>query len=372
MSRTSKQLSTGLRAKRQRGMSLVELMVAITISAMLLAGTISVFVGNKRISREINETGLLQENGRFALQYLFEAIRMSGHVGCSDDPLRLNNGLKDIPGTGVLMDMQNMVEGFEAGQASWAPSAGTEVVTSLPNPPFTGTTSPSSGTALTVTNLEPGTDALTLRYIRGTGFPLNSDMGVEADSINIAINTTGFGVGDIVAVHDCGGADVFKITGIDSTTDPTEDRYQHAIGGATGDNLTADLSRIYGQSATLARLVARRFFVLDHPITGEPSLFREDGVPIIEGVEDMQILYGEDTSADSVVDTFVTADAVTNWNNVISVRIGLLIRTLDPNPNLVGTSSPTYNVLGNVRGPFTDGYRRRVFTTTVLIRNRDV
>ena len=52
---------------------------------------------------------------------------------------------------------------------------------------------------------------------------------------------------------------------------------------------------------------------------------------LIEGIESMQILYGVDTSGDRLVDDYVKASAVANWNTVISLTIALLIRSVEPN-----------------------------------------
>ena len=66
-----------------------------------------------------------------------------------------------------------------------------------------------------------------------------------------------------------------------------------------------------------------------------PSLWRIIGAgapqELIEGIEAMQILYGEDTDGDRLVNAYVKADAVTNWNNVISVTFAMLIRSVEPN-----------------------------------------
>jgi type IV pilus assembly protein PilW len=109
----------------------------------------------------------------------------------------------------------------------------------------------------------------------------------------------------------------------------------------------------------------------------EPSLYRESLVTqagnatsaaeeLVEGVEDMQILYGEDTSQVSLatcpddgcsVDTYVAANAVTNWNRVVSVRVTLTMRT--PEDNL----ATEVDAAGDRR-------IRKTFTMTIAVRNR--
>ena len=106
---------------------------------------------------------------------------------------------------------------------------------------------------------------------------------------------------------------------------------------------------------------------------GSNALFcaANGGTPteIVPDVDNMQVLYGVDTDANMVVDTYVPANLVTNMNNVRSMRIALLFRT----PNAYG--APTLNtatyVLNDLTvGPFNDNRIRRPMTMTFNMRNR--
>ncbi|HJP37460.1 MAG TPA: PilW family protein, partial [Gammaproteobacteria bacterium] len=90
---------------------------------------------------------------------------------------------------------------------------------------------------------------------------------------------------------------------------------------------------------------------------------------VIEGVENMQILYGEDTAGnDQIADTYVTAAAVADWDNVVSVRVSLLMRSVEEyGPD---QDNATYDLLGTIIDPVDDRRRRRVFTATIQLRNR--
>jgi type IV pilus assembly protein PilW len=105
-----------------------------------------------------------------------------------------------------------------------------------------------------------------------------------------------------------------------------------------------------------------------------PSLWRKVGSAapqeLIEGVENMQILYGIDTDGDRLVNSYVKASDASvsaNWNRVISVSIGLLIRSIEPNS--IMPDKQTYTVLDTTVGPFSDRYQRTLYTTTVTLRN---
>jgi len=114
-----------------------------------------------------------------------------------------------------------------------------------------------------------------------------------------------------------------------------------------------------------------------------PSLYRtiitpgglvEAGQELFEGVESMQLLYGVDTDADGAPNNYVRAgDAPLdtanpgNWANVVSVRIAILVRTIDQYGRIFDSS--TYPVNNIVFNPVDDRRSRRVFTTTAMVRN---
>jgi type IV pilus assembly protein PilW len=87
---------------------------------------------------------------------------------------------------------------------------------------------------------------------------------------------------------------------------------------------------------------------------------------LIEGVENMQILYGEDTNTDNWANYYTTANNVVNWENVVSIRVSLLIISLDDN---LAAQPLAYTFNGVTTTP-TDRRLRRVFTSTFAIRNR--
>ena len=93
---------------------------------------------------------------------------------------------------------------------------------------------------------------------------------------------------------------------------------------------------------------------------------------VVQGVENLQLLYGEDnTAGDSVTNAtrYVTAGNVADWDNVVSVRIGIIVNSQSP----VATSNDdvTYTLFGQTpTAAGADRMRRRAYTTTAVIRNR--
>lgn len=64
---------------RQSGFSLIELMIAMTLSLMLLGAVIQVFLSSKLTSELSDDISRIQENGRFSLEFLSRDIRMAGY-----------------------------------------------------------------------------------------------------------------------------------------------------------------------------------------------------------------------------------------------------------------------------------------------------
>ena len=152
------------------------------------------------------------------------------------------------------------------------------------------------------------------------------------------------------------------------------------------------MSKAYGADAQIMKFTSVRYYVR-RKADGVTSLFRQAVVAtggaaapteqeLVEGVEDLRITYGVDTSGDRVPDRYIKAGAAgltsaTEWANVVSIRVGLLLGTLantlgDNGSKEYGTrvDTSTYDVNGETVDPADERRERRVFVTTVTVRNR--
>ncbi len=366
---------------RVRGFSLVELMVALTISLIILAAVSVMFVNTRRAYDTQDRLARVQENGRFAMLYLMQDIRTTGYLGCqtgqiSSNPAKFQNMLDPgNGGTGYAFTLGIPIEGFEGGDTTnsiatsttWSPSGNNQ----FPVGAAAGANSPDMLTIRTV-------DPTSIRYLTA---PLSN-----AQTDDLPVNDVSvFNVNDIVAVTDCNALDLMQVTGI-QTTPP---RIQHNIGGAfVPGNATNRLSRAYGmpddtistlRAVKIYRYTTRRYYIAPNP-NQIPSLYMDiNGRPpieLVEGIENLQILYGIDTDgttpgtfADDAPNIYLTANAVAYWDRVVSLRIGILART----PNATDSSDSgarTYDVNGfTVTAPAGDRNQRRVFLTTVKLRD---
>jgi type IV pilus assembly protein PilW len=345
--------------RKAPGFSLVELMVSITIGLIILAAVSTLFVSSKKTYSTQDRLARLQENARFAMLYLSRDIRMAGYFGCLDESTNVNSTLNSGsyiygPTTGGMI----AIEGLENASGNWYPSA----MASLP------------------TGIKSGTDAVTIRMSAdpaATPITLTKPTPPTSAVFDVS-DTTGIADGDIIMLGDCASADILQVT-----QTPSGLKIQHNTGDTDPPpgNASKPLSKQY-KSAQVYKFVVRAYYVRDN--AGMPTLYMSenggDPNPLVEGVEDLQILYGKDTdtTADGVPNVYLKAGEAgltssSDWDRVKSVRIGMLVRTLNDKDTDVDIHD-TYDVNGTTftvptTGGIRDKFQRRVFLGTYQLRN---
>ena len=331
-----------MRRATSRGFSLVELMVAMTIGLILMGGAISVLYSSKVTYNENTRVARLQESGRAAVELMLRDMRAGGFKGCNQT-LPLTNALASP--TGLLWNFAAPVQGFEATSATaWTPTVDTAIV------------SPKGGN-----------DILAVRTsrIESPSFTTNASLASSAADVTVDKATTDtIANGSTVMISDCSATAVFSVT-----------TFTDAGATATLAHGSTDLGIAFPAGARVVPVDTIIYYIRDSATlrngVRNPSLWRKVGAAaeqeLIEGIESMQITYGVDTDGDRLVNTYVTADAVTNWTRVISVSIGLLIRSIEP--NALTKDTRTYNVLGTSFTAPGDKYQRTLYATTVALRN---
>ena len=302
--------------KRQQGLSLVELMVAIVVSLILLAGVIQIFFGTKQSYRMQEAQSRLQENGRFAVQLITQDARVADFWGCHGDLLNVSSDL-DVNGDGYIDFTTGAVGGTDGGA----------------NP-----------------------DTLILQGAHASAISVVAPFMANTAATLVAESGAGYAEGDILMVGDCISADIFQVTEANPNGATTELVHSSGAAGIDPGNGSGDFSRAYQGDARIYRM-RQTIYSVQNGAYGGPSLFRSENGSIqelVEGVEDMQVLYGEDTDADGSANRYVAAGtAGLDFANVVSLRVTLVLRTEDDNLSAGG-----------------DGRVRHTFTTTVTIRNR--
>jgi type IV pilus assembly protein PilW len=341
---------------RQRGVTLVELLVGAAIGLFLVAVMGALFVGGKGGMRSQNHVARLQENGRFLADTLANDLRMAGFRGCRGlSTATLTNTLKTP--TALLYNFAQGVWASHHTGSAWSPAldAAIQSPTLTPAPNSAG-------------------DVLTLRRSEGPGIALTAEMTAGTDALSVTAGVT-VNKGDWLMVSDCGGAAVFQAT---NTGPGTAGSILHASSGSlTPGNSTADLGRAYLQDALLHRLATTTYYLAPSARSGKTNLLAlwsytvpsYDGSvqpqELATGVERFIVRLGLDSDADGAADAYVTPDAVTNWSQVVTTQVELLLASTDDG---VTTSAQPYVFNGSSSTP-TDRRLRSVVSFTASVRN---
>jgi type IV pilus assembly protein PilW len=341
----------------QRGLTLIEMMIAITISLILLAGVMQIFTGSRQTYRVQDNMARLQENGRFAMDFLNKDIRMADHWGCMKGTNMLTNNL--------------------TGQVSQ------------------GTTAGLAGTDGGAT----GTDTITLATAMPSRITVMDQMPTSSAIIQASPNT--LAVNSIAIISNCINGDIFQITNTANTGTGAAARTN--LGHNTGAGVPGNtfnfksptcpgsaancLSADYGSGAEILAMQTATYRILpDAANNNIPALHQSINggadQPLVEGVENMQILYGEDTdmtfpalplnappstSGDGSANRYLPANLVGDMRRVVSVRIGLVLITAENN---LAITPQVYTGLDGLPATAPDRRLRRVFSSTIQLRNR--
>ena len=347
-----------LRRARGAGFSIIEMMVAVTISMILFTVIIELFASNKEAYRIQEGASQLNENARYAMSHLQYYMRMGDHWGGVEPDNVTVNTSADIDALNALCT-----------------GAGNQIVS---NVGFRGYEGAASAPVNCITDYEPNTDAFFIRY----GAPRPEDPTLEPDNGADILSPDGLGVwirtsiGRLGVIFD--NADFASLpAGFEIPADPNDPDPLHITnygyeamlyfirpcsnpgGGSNAAACDADDDGV----PTLARKRLQ--------VDGANLVFREEG--LVKGVEAMRVLYGIDENADFVADRYREADDIPagDWNQVVSARVSLIIS--NPKRDMTITDTKDYDM---VYGPDWNApseaqhFRRSKFDFVVQIRNQ--
>lgn len=343
------------------GFSLVELMVAMALSLILLAGVLAIFASSRTTYETTDRLSRIQESGRFALDSIVRDLRSAGYLGCSrrSDFVSALAAIAGVPAADTLLwNFGVPVEGFDAQGGVWGPAPDRAVAFAT----------------LVASGAVPSGDALVMRGPLGEFEPVRviSPMNDTIDPVTVAAAPALLEADDVVMISDCEARAIFQIT---SNVGGVLEHTDAPPPAGTPGNATDDLQAAFSAAAELVPLQSVVYYLGPNE-TGTAgagtSLWRRisgGGAPeeLVEGVESFQVQYGQEVGANL---EYRRADQVTNWGNVATVRIALLVRSMSEYGTDVGL--PAYDVLDEVVANPGDRHMRQVFTTTVNLRNRAV
>jgi len=336
------------------GLSLIELMIAVLIGTFLMLGVVQVFGASREAYRLSEGLARVQENGRFALDYLQRDIRMAGHFGCVNDQARLQTpDFMQSHVTGTGLDFTVSIQGFDGA------------------PTGVGVLSPAP---------VAGTDSIVLRFLTGGGIPITA-IDTAARTVTVPAARWGVltqeGVADPIrfGIADCAYADIFTAT----TATPGSVTVPAAVDltryGATPD----------GGPATLYRADAVVYYIGLRAGAAFPSLYRArigSGTPseeLVEGIENLQLRYGLDRSTDVMQPTgFIATEgtastintSLANWRRVGQVQVAVQVVSPNPATSLQALAENRMQVLDVAQTAPEDRHYRQVYQSTIALRNR--
>ncbi len=326
--------------QRQRGVSAIELMIGMLLGLILIAGATAIFLASKRSYTEVEQVSTLTENAQFAQRLLDNALLHAGFFGeVQSSRVELDEGLGAIPaaadctGAAAAYDLQNYL--FAA------------VVDG-------------DGNALgCVTDGVPGSHVLVIKSVSST--PLSDG---PRDNPDPDIETHGDGVIDTPV--GLSATQTYVMT--NDTVGIMFDGADTPPSILTGGDVPGGVAWAYQYEVYYVRngdipQLSRKVLAM---VAGTMTVVTED---LVEGVEDLRLRFGLDGagSADGEVDTLTAvADMGSNWGQVESVEVSVLVRSASQDSNY--TNPKSYTLPGGNVTP-ADNFRRMLITTSMSLRN---
>jgi len=220
--------------KAVAGASLVELMLALGIGALVAAGAARLFADSQRAYALVHGQTRMQESARQAMDFIARSVRSAGYLGCRSSPSDVHNALNGAWDALFEIDISQPVEAFDGRDAlgtpdSWAPSLS-------PLPRRGAGNAFAAGRGVDVDAVRPLTDVLVLRRAAAPGAPIAGTVAPDgfplvADDGELGIETGGFAV-----ISDCRQAALFRVSRIERTgavatlvRTPGGDRFDNAV-----------------------------------------------------------------------------------------------------------------------------------------------
>lgn len=334
---------------RQSGLTLVELMVGLAVGMLLLLGVGLLFSQNKQSFIQNDALARLQEEARFALEELGRDLSMAGFMG------------EIVDSTILSLTEQAVFEDALGPQKNCGPTASAR------------------------NWFYDFTNGIFEDSIRAG----DNQTGAQAAALFSCIDAATFQAGtDVVGIKRTGGvpSGMRNLTVVPPIDNPAPNgRVYIRENGSRGELYQSPGAPAVPQPFNEWEYTPRIYYVRNFAVTagdGIPTLCRvrliNDGVPggvppnhreecIAQGVEDMQLEFGLDTNDDGAANVYVTDPTVQDLTRTVSVRIYLLMRTLNLDVGYLDNRS--YALSNKPAYTPADRFHRRIYSSTVVVRN---
>lgn len=270
---------------KQQGVTLIEMMIAMMVSLVLIAGVGTVYVSSKRTYQTRDQLSNMDETARIALDALTKHLEHAGYATADKLPI---------------------------GDYMY----------------YNGAADPNS--------IPCGGDN-----------SIKSVSGLKSRATKNAFNA----YGDAIAVRFIGDNTIFN----------------DCANGQLPAACRADAA-----PSSQAALIYNSFYV-DKDSKNMFNLYcmgsrNDKAKPLVNGVENIQFMYGVDANADGAVDRYVNASNVgtDHWQHVVSIQVAILVRSSSEVPEV--ETAQSYSLL-DATVSMTDRYKRAVYTTVIQLRN---
>lgn len=328
----------------QAGVSLVELMIAVTLGLLITSGVISIFVGNKRGFRAQDSANQIQENARFGVAYLARLIRSADLWG-GIKPASITTGILSISGprSSKICNadwIAKVEEGLHGYQGSEQPLID----------------------CVAKADYLPQSDMIVVRRIDPDTFTTPEDVEAKENSrrnyLRVRVGLDG---------HLYQGNQIPEAN-------------QNIPPGDGVLNYEYDFQLLFLRPCNIKR--GGSCTAVDSKPTLVSLQLQSDGglsqVALVENVEQMKFEYGVDSNQDQRVDQYQNASAVADWSKVLSVRIHIIVRGDAPDhfkdhriyPMGTGFCHGPANSSCQSKYTGFEGHQRKLFAQDILIRNR--
>jgi type IV pilus assembly protein PilW len=273
-------------ARRQAGLTLVELMVALTIGLIMIGAIGTLFIGSSGARREVQSSADAFENARYAMDLLNRELSQAGFYGTWSDPL-------DEPSPGGWDPCSTSVDTWKDTMAyhvfGW--NQGDTDLNCL-------------------TDQKEHTDAIFIQ---------------RASTCEAGVGGCATRDNDLAYIH------------VRECVEPASNDHRVLRGNATGADAFTLKAKTCGASIAPSRQFIRRIYYIRQNGDQKDVLsyleIRPGGnvtVQLVENIEQLQLAYAVDTSGDGSPDRFEPATAVTTaeeWGDVVGVRVWLVARS---------------------------------------------
>lgn len=340
--------------KSQAGLTLIEFMVSIAIGMLLIAAIAMLIANQSGTRRDLDQSGRMIENGRYAVRVIAEDAQLAGYWG-ELSTVTVPGALPDpcsVTAADLDAAMGIHVQGYDASATAFPTCISSRLA---------------------------GTDVLVVRHADPDHSDLMTGAAVDFAKVKVGqaylqtgLDATGLQFASVLAVASgVPGTDstTFNLKKKDKTTIAPPRKVHVHIYYISSCSVEVSGSCASGDAGNPIPTLKR----VDLAVTGG-AVAMSSPVTIAEGIENLQVDYGVDSDATpdgapngaDLNGTTLTTPA--DWANVMTLKIHLLARTSEPAVGYVDNKTYAMGTAGSV-GPFNNSYKRHAFVQSVRLVN---